>query len=123
MSSQMVSCMTGTATEIQVIRRSRNGWHIYTCEALPGLYVASKDDKKAYYDLPNAIRMLYKLDYGATVSVFHKADYDSFMKQLELGTRAAESIEERTREMMDSRRTVLSFMIGSTNNDFASSCH
>jgi hypothetical protein len=39
--------MTESATEIQVVRRNRAGWHIYTCEALPGLYVASKDDKTA----------------------------------------------------------------------------
>jgi len=115
--------MTGTATEIQVVRRIRNGWYVYTCEALPGLYVASKNDKQAYYDVPNAIRMLYKLDFGATVSVFPKTDYATFMKQLELGERAAESIEERTREMMDSHQTIFSFMIGSTNSDFASSCH
>ncbi len=107
------------ATEIQVVRRSRGGWHVYTCDALPGLYVAHQDDKKAYDDLPTAIRTLFKLDFGVDVSVHHKIDYATFM----LGDRARGALEERTREMMESHQTVLSFMIGRTDGDFASGRH
>src|SRR5262249_54817976 len=94
-----VSPMTFIATEIQVLRRTRGGWHVYTCEALPGLYVASKDDKKAYNDLPTALKLLFKLDHGVDVSVHHKTDYASFMAQIEMGRRAREAVEARTRDM------------------------
>ncbi len=111
--------MTPIATEIHVVRRVRSGWYVYTCEALPGLYVASADDKKAYNDLPTAIRKLFKLDYGHEVSVHHKIDYSAFM----LGHQAREALEDRTRELMDSHQDVLSFMIGRSDGDLASGSH
>jgi hypothetical protein len=77
----------------------------------------------AYNDLPTAIRMLFKLDYGADVSVHHKVDYTTFMAQIEMGHRAREAMEDRTREMMDSHQSVLSFLIGSANHDFFASRH
>lgn len=111
------------AFEIQVVRRLRSGWHVYTCDTLPGLYVASQDDKKAYNDLPLAIQTLFKLDHGVSVSVHHKTDYASFMAQIEMGRRAREAVEARTRDMMDSQQDVLTFMVGSTNNDSAAGSH
>ena len=114
-----VTQMMPIATEIQVVRRTRGSWHVYTCEALPGLYVASEDDRKAYEDLPAAIRTLFKLDYGVDISVHHKTDYTTFM----LGDRARDALEERTRDMMDSHQTVLSFMIGRTDGDLTSGRH
>lgn len=114
-----VNPMNLIATPIQVVRRLRSGWHVYTCDALPGLYVASKDDKKAYNDVPAAIKLLFKLDHGCDVSVHHVTDYASFMAQIEMGRRAREDVEARTRDMMDSHQDVLSFMIGSTHFDLA----
>lgn len=118
-----VNPMNLIATEIQVVRRIRSGWHVYTCDALPGLYIASKNDKKAYNDVPAAIRMLFKLDFGVEVCVHHKTDYASFMAQVDMGRQAREAVEARTRDMMDSHQDVLSFMIGSTSDDRASGSH
>jgi hypothetical protein len=111
--------MTPIATEIQVVRRVRGEWFVYTSDAMPGLYVASKDDKVAYNDLPAAIRMLFKLDFGSEVSVHHKIDYATFM----LGDKARAALEERTRDLMDSHQQVLSFMIGRSDGDLASRSH
>lgn len=113
------TAMTPIATEIQVVRRVRGEWFVYTSDAMPGLYVASKDDKVAYNDLPAAIRMLFKLDFGSEVSVHHKIDYATFM----LGDKARAALEERTRDLMDSHQQVLSFMIGRSDGDLASRSH
>jgi len=34
-----------------VTRKARDGWFVYTCDDLPGLYVASKNDRIAYNEL------------------------------------------------------------------------
>jgi hypothetical protein len=115
--------MIAIATEIQVLRRVRGGWHVYTCELLPGLYVASRDDKAAYNDVPTAITMLFKLDFGVRISVHHKTDYDTFMSRIEIGERALDALNERTREMMETHQSVLSFLIGSTTDDLAAGHH
>ena len=71
--------MGDVATEIRVNRRQRDGWSVYTSPDLPGLYVASKNDREAYEDVPLAIQMLFRLDYQIDVSVSHKVDYDNFV--------------------------------------------
>ncbi|HXW30152.1 MAG TPA: hypothetical protein VEK55_12385 [Xanthobacteraceae bacterium] len=101
-------------TEIQVRRRIRDGWHVYTCDVLPGLYVASKDDKTAYNDLPQAIATLIKLDLGQDVSVTHKVDYDTFMRQLFLADRAKKAVDEAVDDFLEDlgQTTLIPFVIG-----------
>ena len=102
-------------TEIQVRRRIRDGWHVYTCDALPGLYVASKDDKLAYNDLPKSISRLIELDLGQKVTVTHKVSYDTFMRQLFLRIRAQKAVDELLEDLGQS--TMIPFVIGMQQGD------
>ena len=62
----------GISTEVIVTRRARDGWFVYTCDDLPGLFVASQDDRTAFDDLPASIQKLLKLDLGIECRVSHK---------------------------------------------------
>lgn len=106
---------TPIGTEISVRRRVRDGWFVYTCSNLPGLYVASKDDRTAYSDLPDAIQKLIKLDHNATVKAVHKIDYDLFIKQIQLQERAQSSVKEMLSELMDDDS--IPFLIEAQNDD------
>ena len=48
--------MDGFSTEVIVKQTARDGWHLYTCDLLPGLFVASQDDRTAYNDVPQSIQ-------------------------------------------------------------------
>jgi hypothetical protein len=53
-----------TSIQVTITRRTRDGWYIYTCDQLPGLFVASPDNCAAYADLPYVIATLLKADHG-----------------------------------------------------------
>ena len=90
----------GLTTEIQVRRRVKEGWHVYTCDQLPGLYVAHQDDKVAYNDLPKTIQLLVKLDDGIECTVSHKLTYAEFVQRIRLEQRAADNLRARTDELI-----------------------
>ena len=50
---------------VNIRYKCRDEWHIFTSDDLPGLYVASKDVKKAFEDVPVAVNKLIELDYGS----------------------------------------------------------
>ena len=107
----------GIGTEIHVRRRERDGWHVYTCNELPGLFLASKDDNKAYGDLPEAIRLLFKLDFGRDVTVAHKIGYSQFLDQIALSRRAAAAVQQRTNDLIDGHDSDISFLVGSAQEE------
>ena len=83
--------------EIDVRYREKEGWHLFTCDALPGLFVASSDRQKAFHDLPKAIKRLHELDHGGEWVVFSRMTYEAFLKMREDEQREARRIvEERT---------------------------
>lgn len=86
--------------ELNIRRRTRDGWYVYTCDTLPGLYVASQDDKKAFNDLPKAIQMLIKLDVGIDCVVSMKVDYQQLVRMAKLTERAQAAVRERTDEFL-----------------------
>ena len=45
----------------------QDGWHVFASEDLVGLYVAHKDFKQAFDDVPMSIQKLIALDYDADV--------------------------------------------------------
>lgn len=92
---------TGTpSTEISVRRKVRDGWYVYTCDLLPGLYVAHADDRVAYNDLPNSIATLVKLNFGVDCTVAHKVSYHEFVRACGLdGPRG--TVEKRTQDLID----------------------
>ena len=63
--------MPSISTQVGVQRKAKDGWYVYTSPQLPGLYVASKDDHKAYSDVLLSIKQLMKLDHGWDVEVRH----------------------------------------------------
>lgn len=107
----------GSATEIQVSRRRKDGWYVYTCDDLPGLYVASQSDREAYEDVPRAIEMLFRLDLGAAVRVLHKLPYDSFVQTLSPASRAADIVAERTADLMGDEPSTISYVVGSLDDN------
>jgi hypothetical protein len=78
----------------------KDGWHVYTCDQLPGLYVAHPDDRVAYNDVPKAIAALLKLNFGLNCTVNHKVPYQAFIRASESGG-ARGVMEERTQELID----------------------
>jgi hypothetical protein len=88
------------STEISVKRRVQDGWYVYTCDQLPGLLVASRDDGVAYNDVPKSIQNLMKLDYNLDCLVFHKVEYREFISRSRLRERAHQAVEDRTHDMM-----------------------
>jgi hypothetical protein len=105
--------MDALAADIAVRRSFRDGWSIYTCEAIPGLYVANQDDRLAYNDVPKAIALLFKLNWRVSVSVAHKVSYDEFFAKVALRARAVEAVKNRTNDLIDHESTMIPFVVRS----------
>jgi hypothetical protein len=103
---------------ITVHRQVRDGWFVYTCDQLPGLYVASQDDKKAYNDLPNAISKLVKLTFGVECIVALKEEHAGF-EDLALSERALQAVADRTYELLASGNGDLSLVVQCIRNEVA----
>ena len=99
------------STEIRVRYRERDGWHVFTCEELPGLFVASKDQKLAFSDLPDAIRMLLKLDFKREYAISHKLTYEEFVQRNWLSRRAQSEVNTRTAQLVSNGADAISFII------------
>lgn len=69
----------GFSTELVVKRKAHEGWFVYTCDELPGLFVASQNDRTAFDDLPASIQKLVKLDHGVDCVVTHKLPYSDLI--------------------------------------------
>ena len=64
--------------EVLVERTERDGWYVYTSEQVPGLYVASLDDRIAYEDVPTSISILMEHDLEKKLRVRHQQTYSEF---------------------------------------------
>ena len=101
----------GFSAEVVVRRKVQDGWQVYTCDQIPGLFVASEDDKAAYNDLPASIRALLILDFGIECVVSHKLSYAEFVQNMRLGDRAQATLAERTAELMGEAADMISFTL------------
>lgn len=101
----------GISAEVVVTRKVRDGWYVYTCDKLPGLFVVHKDDKVAYNDLPKSIRALLQLDHGIECIVSHKVDYAEFLRRMRLEERAREAVDACTTELMDGSAQTIAFTL------------
>ena len=99
------------SAEVVVKRKVRDGWFVYTCADLPGLYVAHTDDQVAYNDLPEAIRLLVKLDEGIDCKVSHAVPYIEFVRQARLSARAAEEVQKRTNDLVANHADMIRFIL------------
>lgn len=59
-----------------------DGWHIFQSDAMPGLYVASKDPEKAYADIGPSIELLFKLTEGIDCKATPELSYREFVEAL-----------------------------------------
>ena len=99
------------STEIRARYFARDGWHVFTCEELPGLFVASMDRKLAFSDLPDAIRMLLKLDFKRDYVISHKLTYDEFVQRNWLSQRAQSAVNSRTEHLVNEGANSISFIL------------
>lgn len=75
--------MGDTSTSIQVkYRHMLDGWHVFTSDELPGLYVASKDAELAYHDVATAIEKLLLLDEGIKCKTRLEVPFGQFLGML-----------------------------------------
>lgn len=96
---------------IKIHRQVRDGWFIYTCDKLPGLYVASQDDKEAYDDLPAAISALVEETFGIECIVAFKEEV------LDFQALAARAVADRTRDFLEAGAGALSFVVQCVRRD------
>ncbi len=101
----------GFSAEVVVRRKVQDGWQVYTCDQMPGLFVASEDDKAAYNDLPASIRALLFLDFGIDCVVSHKLGYAEFVQNMRFGERARAAVAEQTADLMDEAADMISFTL------------
>lgn len=62
--------------------KSVDGWHIFQSDELPGLYVASRDPRKAYDDVALSIKTLVKLDEGVDCEVVPEKSFHEFVASM-----------------------------------------
>jgi len=72
--------MVTTTTSICVrYKYHAQGWYVFEADELPGLYVASRDAKKAFDDVAPAIKMLLKLNEGIDCTIVPALSFDDFI--------------------------------------------
>lgn len=59
-----------------------DGWHVFTADELPGLYVASQDAETAYNDVAPSIEMLLLLDEGVECTIRPELPFSAFVSML-----------------------------------------
>jgi len=109
-------------TEICVRKTVRDGWHVYTCKELPGLYVAHKNDRTAYDDLPTAIQKLVKLDDGVDCTVSHKLTYAEFIQQAHLSETALRNLKTATNRLIDEDEGYIPFILQNFSGRMRNDC-
>jgi hypothetical protein len=70
-------------TSIEVTYKLADEWHVFSCIALPGLYVASKNAKVAYEDVANSIEKLIQLNEGITCKAAPELSFQQFIQHPE----------------------------------------
>ena len=84
--------------------KSIDGWHIFQSNELPGLYVASRDAKKAYDDVALSIKTLVMLDEGVDCDVVPEKSFHEFVASVK---QHASDGAEHAPVVMSSRRYLL----------------
>lgn len=69
-------------TSIRVDYKHVDGWHVFSSEKLPGLYVASKDAREAYEDIAPALEKLLLLNAGLQCRVTAELPFADFVKKV-----------------------------------------
>ena len=80
----------GTFVTINVQYRNVEGYHVFTSDDVGGLYIASKDPRKAFDDLKPAIELLVRKNEGFDCVVEHAMTYRDFMAARQRGVDESE---------------------------------
>ena len=93
--------------EVKIIYRHKDGWHLFTSDGMDGLFVASPDRRKAFDDVPVAVRELLRLDHGIDCVAEWTLTYAGFVRAFRLeeqrdvlAERAETAVREFTDELM-----------------------
>ena len=72
---------TGKAI-ITVLHESGDGWHTFTSEQVPGLFLTGREEdlQQLYEAVPNVIAELAKADFGSDVVVSQEGTFSSYME-------------------------------------------
>lgn len=65
-------------TTVRVQYANRDGWHIFTSPDVHGLYVASKNPRDAYDDVPLALQRIMELDFSCECEVTRPLTFEQF---------------------------------------------
>ena len=68
-----------TSASIEVSYRCEDGWHIFKCKEMPGLYVAHRDPRQGFLEVGPAIEKLVKLDTDMDVRVAPEVSFAAFI--------------------------------------------
>ena len=71
-----------TVMTVRVQYKHRDGWHVFSSNDVPGLYVASKDPLKAYDDVPIALKAIMDMDYSCEWEVTRAESYEEFRRRI-----------------------------------------
>jgi hypothetical protein len=66
-------------TTVSARYKNVEGWHVFQSDDLPGLYVASKDARKAFDDVALSIQTLVRLDEGIDCEVVPEKSFHEFI--------------------------------------------
>lgn len=66
-------------TTVEVKYTHVEGWHVFTSDQFPGLYVASKDDRTAYDDVGPSLQKLLELEFDMKCEVTAEVPFDELM--------------------------------------------
>lgn len=87
-------------TTVLVDYKNRDGWHVFTSNDVLGLYVASKDARKAYEDVPIALQKLMELDYSCQCKVSRPLTFEDFERRVLHGATESHSAPELRSEAL-----------------------
>lgn len=98
--------MTFAKTSICARYKGVEGWHVFDCDDLPGLYVASRDPATAFNDVAPAIEKLLMLDEGVNCVATPELSIEEFLSSI----KGAETAETKHLVMADKRFSVASLI-------------
>lgn len=91
-------------TSIKVQYKFADDWHVFFSDDLAGLYVASKNPRKALKDVVPAIEQLIELDGGVKVRVEIEPPMSEFLTMLNRKRQGAKSVKGRPGEIYSEQR-------------------
>ncbi|HUP90955.1 MAG TPA: hypothetical protein VM074_01810 [Solimonas sp.] len=91
-------------TSVHVAYKQVDGWHVFSSEKMPGLYVASKNAAKAFNDVAKAIEMLVELNANAKCKAVPEMTFSEFLRKRRVEPAHLKATRGRAKRTAPSRR-------------------